>query len=139
MGISKKQILKVKKLVSLLESEAGKKVKLVEAPVFGSSEPTLNSIVDELNSLSEKVDGLDDNMKISQVKKYILGYISEIIGKCTKAETTPTDNIQEVDEAGVSMSVDQAEKDTDALKKLNDKDISVKLTDGTDDKNAVII
>lgn len=130
--MNKKDIIRVKQMVQLLERTAGRKIKFVEKkPLKESAEPALNGIVDSLQKLSSRVDGLGSNNISVQGKQMVLTTISEIIQMASESDTIAED---------VSMTIDQAEKDPDAIKKFGDKDIDVKLTDEDgDDKSAVII
>ena len=130
--MNKKDIIRVKQMVQLLERTAGRKIKFVEKkPLKESAEPALNGIVDRLQKLSSRVDGLGSNNISVQGKQMVLTTISEIIQMASESDTIAED---------VSMTIDQAEKDPDAIKKFGDKDIDVKLTDEDgDDKSAVII
>jgi hypothetical protein len=133
------KVSELRKLVQMLESETGKKVKFTEVKkkraLKEADEATLNGAVDGLTKLSSTIWGLKSNQITKQTQSFIGSKVDEIIQKLT--ETNADTQMMGED---VSMTIDQAEKDPDAIKKFGDKDIDVKLTDEDgDDKSAVII
>jgi hypothetical protein len=140
----------IAKMVELLESKTGKKVRITEEPyvqaapsVSASPSPehlaTENNIIAELQKVISDLDSLTVQFEIWGPQTREERKAAQAIQKVVTGAKDKINNIIQNETRGldedVNLDMETAMKKPDVLTKLGDKDIDVTLTDGQDKLN----